>query len=60
MQANDENSAVSFKLSGWVASTLLGEFGEHQPPFGHFDEKRSMRGSTSFLCQPDAHGGVLV
>jgi hypothetical protein len=27
-QANDGNGAASFKPSGWVAPTLLGEFGE--------------------------------
>jgi hypothetical protein len=59
-QANDGNGAASFKPLGWVAPSLLGEFGERQPPFGHFDEKRSMRGSTSFLRQPNAHGGVFV
>jgi SAM-dependent methyltransferase len=37
---------------------LLGVLGEREPPLGHFDEKRLMRRSASFLCQSNALGSV--
>jgi hypothetical protein len=37
---------------------LLGVLGEREPPLGHFDEKRLMRRSASFLCQPNALGSI--
>jgi hypothetical protein len=59
-RANHEKGAACAAPFAYLLSILrlLGALGEREPPFGHFDEKRLMRRSASFLCQSNALSSI--